>query len=285
MIQDLAPGSFDLTYRQPSPADDDLVGIFDGQDLLLRGDAVNGISFPAFSELTLLEPPFYYGFTLGGRRFFIYAGPDPHPSVKGCHWEHVKVLRCDLPRGMCFAGMTAYQLYRWYRQHRFCGQCGRPLQLSAQERALVCPQCGLTIYPQIVPAVVVGVTDGDRLLVTRYNHRTYRGTALIAGFCEIGETAEDTVRREIREEVGLEVGAVRYFGSQPWGLESNLMLGFFAPVRGSTAIIREPRELSEAFWIKAAEIPYEHEPVTLTHHMMMHFRAQYTNAPGDLSVG
>lgn len=93
---------------------------------------------------------------------------------------------------------------------------------------LRCPKCGNLIYPKIAPAVIVAVTRGDQILMTRYQGRDYKGYALIAGFTEIGETAEDTVRREVMEEVGLQVKDLRYYGSQPWGADANLLLGFLA---------------------------------------------------------
>ena len=140
------------------------------------------------------------------------------------------------------------------------------------ERALICPNCHHQVFPSIMPAVIVGLIDGDRILVTKYNRRTYRGTALISGFCEIGEKPEDTVRRELMEEMGLKAKNIRYFGSQPWGLDQNVLMGFFADVDGSTKITREEDELSEANWVKADDLPPEFSPISLTHEMMMHFK-------------
>ena len=110
----------------------------------------------------------------------------------------------------------------------------------------------------IAPAVIVAVTNGDQLLVSRYAGREFKGMALIAGFCEIGETAEDTVRREVMEEAGLKVKNLRYFGSQPWGYASNLLLGYFCEVYGSDEIHFDREELQEAFWIRREAL----EPVT-----------------------
>ena len=113
-------------------------------------------------------------------------------------------IRAMEPMHQAFAAITAVQLWRWKQSRQFCGRCGAKTQDSKNERALVCPVCGQTEYPKISPAVIVAITNGNKLLMSRYrvNHSTYRGYALIAGFVEIGETFEETVRREVMEEVG-----------------------------------------------------------------------------------
>ena len=134
-----------------------------------------------------------------------------------------------MPRAEAFAALTACHLAAWYRANRYCGCCGRARVPSTTERALVCPNCGDIVYPRINPAVIVAVTNGERILLTRYApaHGPTEFYALVAGFCEIGETAEDTVRREVLEEVGLRVRNIRYYASQPWGIDGNLSLGIF----------------------------------------------------------
>ena len=134
------------------------------------------------------------------------------------------------------------------------------------------PKCGNLIYPKIAPAVIVAVTRGDQILMTRYQGRDYKGYALIAGFTEIGETAEDTVRREVMEEVGLQVKDLRYYGSQPWGADANLLLGFFARLDGPSAIHLDRQELSQAGWYHRDEIDLPPDGVSLTNHMIQAFR-------------
>lgn len=145
---------------------------------------------------------------------------------------------------------------------------------DAKERALLCPECGNLIYPRINPVIIVGVVDGERLLVTKYapSHAAAKQFALVAGFCEIGETAEDTVRREVWEEVGLRVQHIRYYGSQPWGIDGNLSLGFFADLEGSDAIQLETDELSQALWLHRSDLPARSDTMALTSDMMEAFR-------------
>ena len=110
-------------------------------------------------------------------------------------WKTPTDIRAMEPMHQAFAAITAVQLWRWRQSRQFCGRCGAKTEDSKIERAIVCPVCGQTEYPKISPAVIVAITNGDKLLMSRYrvNHSTYRGYALIAGFVEIGETFEETV--------------------------------------------------------------------------------------------
>lgn len=143
---------------------------------------------------------------------------------------------------------------------------------SQSERALVCPVCGQTEYPKICPAVIVAVTDGERLLMSRYRGRAYRGYALIAGFVEIGETFEETVRREVMEEVGLKVKNIRYYKSQPWAFTDTEMIGFFAELDGDDRIRLQEDELSEAGWYHRDEIPEDTSLISVGSEMKMAFK-------------
>lgn len=133
---------------------------------------------------------------------------------------------------------------------------------------LFCPGCGNMIFPKIAPAVIVCVTDGDRILMSKYANREFKKYALIAGFTEIGETAEETVAREVMEEVGLRVKNIRYYKSQPWGLDSNLLLGFFCDLDGDDTISMDAQELSDARWFYRDKMPAHNDGISLTTEMM-----------------
>ena len=108
--------------------------------------------------------------------------------------------------------------------------------------------------------------------MTRYANRPYKGHALIAGFCEIGETPEQTVIREVHEEVGLKVKNIRYYKSQPWGFDSNLLMGFFCDLDGEDTISLDEEELSMAVWMERENIPDDPEQISLTREMMTVFK-------------
>ena len=190
--------------------------------------------------------------------------------------ETLRVLRRTKPKEECYAGETAYHLYVWYRDNSFCGRCGERLEYSHQERAMICPSCGNVVYPKIAPAVIVGIlnTSGDKIVMTRYAGREYKGHALVAGFCEIGETAEDTVRREVLEEVGLHVRNIRYYKSQPWGFDSNLLFGYYCTADEDEPIHMDDGELAKAVWVSRDEIGEEERNLSLTAEMIMHFKEE-----------
>ena len=181
-------------------------------------------------------------------------------------------LRAFEPSWLAFAAITGYHLHYWYAHNRYCGACATLLKHSDSERALLCPDCGNLKYPEIAVAVIVGVYDGDKLLLTKYAGRRYRRFALIAGFVEIGEALEDAVRREVYEEVGIRVYKIRYFASQPWGFSHSLLAGFFAEAQGSTDITLDNRELAEACWVKREDICADPSNLSLTATMMTAFK-------------
>lgn len=190
--------------------------------------------------------------------------------------ETLRVLRRTKPKEECYAGETAYHLYVWYRDNSFCGRCGEHFEYSHKERAMICPSCGNVVYPKIAPAVIVGIlnSSGDKIVMTRYAGREYKGHALVAGFCEIGETAEDTVRREVLEEVGLHVRNIRYYKSQPWGFDSNLLFGYYCTADEDEPIHMDDGELAKAVWISRDEIGEEERNLSLTAEMIMHFKEE-----------
>ncbi len=166
------------------------------------------------------------------------------------------------------AAGRAVQLVEWARNHRYCGRCGTPTAESAGERARRCPRCGLLAFPRLAPAVITLVEreDGRALLArnARWPRETY---SCVAGFVEPGETIEAAARREIAEEVGIEVDGLRYFGSQPWPFPHSLMLGFHARYAGGE-INCDVREIAEARWFSAQELPILPGPISIARRLI-----------------
>ena len=148
------------------------------------------------------------------------------------------------------------ELDEWRESNKFCGRCGVAMKPHANpnERAMVCPSCGFAAYPKICPAVIVLVTKGDKVLLQRNTH--YRGVmwSLVAGFVDPGESLEDAVRREIREEASIEVKDIRYFGSQTWPFPSNIMIGFHAEY-DSGELKPDGDEVVESGWFERGNLP------------------------------
>jgi NAD+ diphosphatase len=151
------------------------------------------------------------------------------------------------------AGRAA-QLLAWERDHRFCGRCGGDMAADPTERAMRCGPCGTVNYPRINPCVIVLVTRGEELLLARNARFPRPFYSTLAGFIEAGENAEECLRREVQEEVGIEVGALSYFRSQSWPFPNQLMLGFFAEYRAGE-IVCEPGEIADARWFHHSELP------------------------------
>jgi NAD+ diphosphatase len=149
---------------------------------------------------------------------------------------------------------TAFQIQEWDRTHQWCGACGAGLETKPKDRAKRCAPCGLEFYPRISPAVIVLVHDGPRVLLTRQARFPKGMYGLVAGFLEAGETLEACVRREVLEETGLHVDALRYFGSQPWPFPHQLMVGFFARAVGGELVV-DHDELEEADWYSRDALP------------------------------
>ena len=278
MIQDIAPHKYDITYRTVPPEADDIMLIYRKDGLLCRiEDGV--VSYPRVDEIATLVLQVYekakFLFRIDNHDYYELRSPEIEP-FGGWDYATRNTLRPLTPGWLVFAGITGFQIHDWYSAAKFCGRCGTKLQAPGNERAMACPQCGRVQYPQICPSVIVGVTDGDRLLLTKYapNHSSHRRYALVAGYTEIGESFEDTVRREVMEEVGLRVKNIRYYASQPWSFSGALLAGFFCDVDGSTEITLDENELSVAQWLHRSEIPESSaDPsISLTGTMMKAFK-------------
>ena len=270
MIQDIYPHKLDNHYY-PSrrPADGSFVMAFRHQEILVREG-----KFPRVSEMTeSCRDRLIYLFALDeDLYFFLDAGDEGMILPEGYGFVNVRAFRRSgtAEKKNVFLAFTALQLANWYRGNRYCGICGKETYRDGKERAIRC-ECGNVIYPRIVPAVIVGVTNGDRILVTQY--RTgYAHYALIAGFTEIGETLEETVAREVMEEAGLRVRNIRYYKSQPWGIVDDLLVGFYCDVDGDDTIRMDEGELKVAEWRTREEVELQPDDFSLTNEMMKMFK-------------
>ncbi len=267
MIQDIYPSRLDNSYIPRSFGEDDIIMCFDDNDSLLAADDDQRISFPTGREISANEP--VYLFSVDGRGCFL--SPLDNVSADGFVYKGLKQLRNCGSGKWLFAAYTAYHLRKWYSDNSFCGRCGSKTVHSPHERSLVCGCCGNTVYPRINPAVIVGVTKGDSMLITRYR-RGYAHNALVAGFTEIGETLEQTVEREVMEETGVKVKNIRYYKSQPWGSAQDILVGFFCEAEESAVIHMDEKELRYAEWVRREELVLQPDSASLTNEMMRVFR-------------
>jgi NAD+ diphosphatase len=231
--------------------------VFRGNELLVFLESGTGARIPTGDEWAALglpaEEPHEVG-SLGGR-----------PA-----WAAGLLADAEPPEGMAFQGLRrlwgaldeeawklagrAVQIVEWDRDHRFCGRCGAGTERKPAELARVCPRCGLQQFPRISPAVIVRIERGDQLLLARSPHFAPGVYSTLAGFVEPGESLEETVAREVREEVGVEVRNIRYFGSQPWPFPHSLMIGFVADWE-SGEIRPQEGEIEDAGWFELDALP------------------------------
>jgi len=152
------------------------------------------------------------------------------------------------------AAVKAKSIITWDKNHRFCGRCGQPTEHRPGSFERVCPHCQLTFYPRISPCIIVLIKKGDQLLMARSPHFSAGAYGLIAGFVEVGESLEDAVHREVREEVGITIKNVQYFNSQPWPFPDSLMVGFFADYDQGEIHI-DHQEIESAGWYRYDQMP------------------------------
>lgn len=269
MIQDIYPHKLNNQYDLKAvPSPNSPVLVFDGPKVL--ADTNGWLRIPSAEEVGM-DKEFIFLFRLDDTAYFLSRSFKA--ELPGYTFTDVRAIRDleDAEKHHKFAIMTGKHLSDWYRDFTFCGRCGNRMNLSDKERAMVCPECGNTAYPRIMPAVIVGVINGDSILITRYR-KGYQHNALVAGFTEIGETLEETVAREVMEEAGVRVKNIKYYRSQPWGMASDILMGFFCEVDGSTEIHMDENELQYAEWVKREDVVPQPGRNSLTNEMMIAFK-------------
>ncbi len=273
MIQDIYPHRLDNQFQPDrKPEANSMIFTFRGRHVMIR-ELGETFRMPVYAELGLTdEQALTFLFEVDGTAcFYCREDIEPGDTFRYIPMNALYESYHD-PKYLTFALMTAYQLANWYRKNRFCGCCGQETAHVPAERALRCTACGTMIFPKVVPAVIVAITRGDELLLTRYRDRPEVPYALIAGFTEIGETLEETVRREAMEETGLRVKNIRYYGSQPWGIVDDILAAFVCEAEEGDELKVDEQELKEAVWLHRDEITIEHDDFSITNAMIVAFK-------------
>jgi NAD+ diphosphatase len=241
---------------EATPAESALVFAFHQARLLVHSDEQQA-HVPRWGEVATI---------LAGATAHLYLGRLDGRPCFGIPLE----AEPEAPPGYAFAGLRelfgrleeqlhgvagrAFQTIEWYLSHAFCGRCGTPTELVANERARGCPKCGASYFPRINPAVIMLVEREGKMLLAR--NKLFRGPfySCLAGFVEPGESLEEAVAREVLEEVGVEIGEISYFARQPWPFPSQLMIGFTA--RHLSGEIRvQDSEILDAGWFGSGPLP------------------------------
>jgi NAD+ diphosphatase len=252
------PDGFTSSHALPAALDSD------AHAFAFRGDRVLAIArpgdvyaFPTLAALTHADVagvPHFLGL-LGAVGCVALNLADDAAEPPGMRYVGLRTLFFKVPEPLLALAARAFQVVDWDRTHRYCGRCGTPTRDRGSERAKECPACGLVAYPRVSPAMMALVTRGRDLLLARA-HRFAPGMySALAGFVEPGETIEDCIRREVREEVGVEVGQLTYFASQSWAFPHSLMIAYTAEYAGGDLKV-DDAEIAEARWFPADALPH-----------------------------
>jgi NAD+ diphosphatase len=191
---------------------------------------------------------------LGSRPCYAVELRETVSAPDGMAFEGLRQLYGRLDEDLFRVAVRAVQIVDWDRTHQFCSRCGTKTEASTAERSKKCPQCGLLQFPRLAPAVIVLVERGNQLLLARSRHFAAGMYSVLAGFVEPGESLEEAVAREIREEVDISIKEIRYFGSQPWPFPHSLMIGFTAKYAGGEVTLQDS-EIEDAGWFTADSLP------------------------------
>jgi len=184
---------------------------------------------------------------------------DPATQMDQLVYKEISFFRTLQPPEIAWVGIAGFQLMNWYFQNQYCGKCGSKTIEKPDERAITCPICHTTVFPKISPAIIVAIVSNDKILLAHNSNFQDNWYSLVAGYADIGESLEETVKREVMEEVGLEVRNIRYYKSQPWPFSGSMMIGFTAEADDTQPVRPDNVEITEANWFSRGNLP-NHPP-------------------------
>jgi len=224
---------------------------------------------PSLGEIRASAQPalLHYLGELSGRPCVAVALPADAPLPPGWKTSGLRALFFRLPDALVALAGRAFQILEWDSTHRFCGRCDTPTVIRAGERARECPACSLIAYPRVSPAMMALVIRGREILLARAPRFPGAMYSALAGFVEPGETIEDCVRREVREEVAIEVDRIEYFASQSWPFPHSLMIAFTAHYAGGE-LHPDPAEIAEARWFALDALPDLPSPMSIARRLI-----------------
>ncbi|MCG6910860.1 MAG: NAD(+) diphosphatase [Deltaproteobacteria bacterium] len=249
--------SFRPGFKFPATLDDAALWFIFNHGKMLFSTAGEGLHIPATGDIEpyrqLLTRRQYIG-SLNGRHCYAADVPGDAAAGEALEFKNLRSIFNALDEETVWTAGRANQLATWNRNHQYCGNCGTVCENKRDERAKMCPACGLINYPRLSPAVIVAVIRDEHILLARNKRFKLPFFSVLAGFVEPGETLEACVEREIGEEVGIRVDNIRYFGSQPWPFPDSLMIAFLADYAGGEVRV-DGTEITEARWFRREKLP------------------------------
>lgn len=255
-----------------SPSDPAIWFIFQGEKLLLdiRDSGSNTICMRSPQQLGLV--PIFSQFLgrYGATNCFVAEVGEKTSPPFSTQFTGLRTLFGTVEDDLFILAGRAVQILHWHREHRFCGKCGTAMQNRQTELAKICPACGFVSFPRLSPAVIMAITRKNHILLARAPRFPPGMFSTLAGFVEPGETLEEAVKREVREEVNIRIGNIRYVASQPWPFPHSIMIGFSATyVDGEIDVDND--EIEEARWFSVQDLPLLPSKITIARLLIDNF--------------
>lgn len=256
MIQEIFPHSLNVHYlSNKNIGETDYVLYYNGNSVLLKTNG-NQLEIPQkkdFSEISD-KTEISFLFTFNDVPCFL-IWDNLKADKPNLVFREISFFRTISQQEIAWITIVGFQLMNWYSQNKFCGKCGTRTLPKPDERAIICPDCNTVVFPKISPAVIVAIICNDKILLARNSNFQGSWYSLLAGYVDVGETLEDTLVREVKEEVGLDIKNIRYYKSQPWPPSGSLMIGFVAEADENQPVCIDNNEIVEAAWFTRGNLP------------------------------
>ena len=273
MIHEIFPHQFDNHFIiTDNIAENDYILHYNEKSLLLK---INGDEFqlPTKKDVSDIfdttERTFL--FSLNGVRCFLVWNATKLIDDRFVYKE-INSFRTLNPREIAWICIVGFQLNNWYLENKFCGKCGTKTAEKPDERAIICPNCNTVVFPKISPAIIVAILCKNKILLAHNSNFEQKRYSLVAGYVDVGETLEETVMREVKEEVGLDVKNIRYYKSQPWAFSGSMMIGFTAEADDTQPIRPDNVEITEADWFSRENLPNHPPKISIAGEMIDKFK-------------
>ena len=254
--------------------DEDFYFLFCKDELLVKSED-NCAVIPCRKDLQNLQlNKIQYLGSIDGKNCFCGELNSDTTIPNTMYFKKLRELSHRLCEEMFWIAGRAIQIVNWNNDHKYCGRCGTLTKVLEGERAKKCSKCGLINYPRISPAIIVAVVKEGKLLLAHNNQSPKELYSVVAGFVEPGETFEDCVLREVREETGIAVKNIKYFGNQPWPFPNSLMIGFTAEY-DSGEIQVDGKEIGHADWYSSSEMPLTPDSISIAKKLIDWFIENY----------
>lgn len=274
MIQDITPHIFCNKFTEAETSPDDLIFYFRDNKLMLvvKNGEPDLPSRQEINGLSTFQNDLFL-FSLNNRNCFLVSDCEIS-SEEGFIFEELNFFRTLKKKETAWISIVGNQLMNWYDQNKFCGKCGNKTASGKTERSVLCTNCGHTVYPRISPAIIVGITCNNKILLARGKNFRSNFYSLVAGYADIGESLEETVIREVKEEVGIDVKNIRYYKSQPWPFSGSMMIGYWAEADAEQPLSIDESEIEEAGWFSRGNLPNHPTNISIAGEMIELFESK-----------